>query len=41
MVNTVLNTMTAEAFKLVADRIEAGKRTRGLIRQLLAAHVVD
>jgi glutamine synthetase type III len=28
MVNTVLNSMTAEAFKLVADRIEAGKRAR-------------
>jgi glutamine synthetase len=38
MVNTVLNSMTAEAFKTVADRIEAGEDAVDVARALLKEH---
>jgi len=38
MVNTVLNTITAEAFNLVADRLEAGETPQEIIKDLYTAH---
>lgn len=38
MVNTVLNSITADAFKLVADRIEAGEKPVAIARSLLKEH---
>ena len=38
LINTVLNTITAEAFAIVADRIEAGETPTAVARDLLKAH---
>uniref|UniRef100_A0A7S2CDT9 GS catalytic domain-containing protein n=2 Tax=Florenciella parvula TaxID=236787 RepID=A0A7S2CDT9_9STRA len=38
MVNTVLNTITADAFKTVADRIEAGENAADVARELYTKH---
>jgi glutamine synthetase len=38
LVNTVLNTITAEAFAIVADRIEAGETPTAIAQDLLKAH---
>merc|ERR1719253_21319 len=38
MVNTVLNTITADAFKTVADRIEAGESGADVARELYTKH---
>mmetsp|Transcript_30325 Transcript_30325/g.75315 ORF Transcript_30325/g.75315 Transcript_30325/m.75315 type:complete len:595 (+) Transcript_30325:128-1912(+) len=38
MVNTVLNTITAEAFKIVADRMEAGEEPLAIAQDLLKKH---
>eukprot|EP00629_Pelagomonadales_sp_RCC1024_P008252 CAMPEP_0119276054 /NCGR_PEP_ID=MMETSP1329-20130426/14769_1 /TAXON_ID=114041 /ORGANISM="Genus nov. species nov., Strain RCC1024" /LENGTH=701 /DNA_ID=CAMNT_0007276475 /DNA_START=32 /DNA_END=2137 /DNA_ORIENTATION=+ len=39
LVNTVLNTMTAAAFKTVADRIEAGEAPQAVAADLIKTHV--
>jgi len=38
MVNTVLNTITAEAFNLVADRLEAGEPPAEIVKDLYNTH---
>eukprot|EP00928_Gymnodinium_smaydae_P051063 TRINITY_DN3459_c0_g3_i1.p1 TRINITY_DN3459_c0_g3~~TRINITY_DN3459_c0_g3_i1.p1 ORF type:complete len:640 (+),score=152.88 TRINITY_DN3459_c0_g3_i1:349-2268(+) len=38
LINTVLNTITAEGFKLVSDRIEAGEKAVDVARELLKKH---
>jgi len=38
LVNTVLNTIAAEAFKIVADRLEAGEQPLTIAQDLLKAH---
>jgi glutamine synthetase len=38
MVNTVLNAITAEAFQIVADRIEAGESPVAVAQDLLKKH---
>lgn len=38
MVNTVLNTISAEAFKIVADRLEKGETPLAITQDLLAKH---
>jgi len=38
MVNTVLNTITAEAFNLCADRIEAGETAADIVKDLYEKH---
>ena len=38
LVNTVLNTIAAEAFKIVADRLEAGEQPLAIAQDLLKAH---
>lgn len=38
MVNTVLNTITAEAFNLVADRLEAGEAAADIVKDLYEKH---
>jgi len=38
MVNVVLNTVTAEAFNLVADRMEAGEKPADIAKELYEAH---
>ena len=38
LVNTVLNTIAAEAFKIVADRIEAGETPTAVAQDLLKQH---
>jgi len=38
LINTVLNTITAEAFKTVADRIEAGESGVAVAQELLKTH---
>ena len=39
LVNTVLNSMTADAFKTVADRIEAGETPKAIATDLIKTHV--
>jgi glutamine synthetase len=38
MVNTVLNTISAEAFKIVADRLEKGEKPLAITKDLLEKH---
>ena len=38
LVNTVLNTIAAEAFKIVADRLEKGEKPLAIAQDLLKAH---
>jgi len=38
MVNTVLNTITAEAFDLVADRLEKGEAAADIVKDLYSKH---
>ena len=38
LVNTVLNTITAEGFKIIADRVEAGEDAVAVAQDLLKAH---
>jgi len=38
LVNTVLNTMTAEGFKIISDRVEAGEKIADVARDLLKKH---
>ena len=38
LVNTVLNTITAEAFKNAADAIEAGEKPAAIAQKLLKKH---
>jgi len=38
LVNTVLNTISAEAFKIVADRLEAGEKPLAIAQDLLTKH---
>jgi len=38
MVNTVLNSITAEAFQIIGDRIEAGEEPAAIARDLLQKH---
>jgi len=38
LVNTVLNTLTAEGFKIIADRVEAGEKAADVARDLLKKH---
>ena len=38
LINTVLNTITAEAFKIVADRIEGGETPTAIAQDLLKQH---
>nr|7U6O_A Chain A, Glutamine synthetase [Ostreococcus tauri]7U6O_B Chain B, Glutamine synthetase [Ostreococcus tauri]7U6O_C Chain C, Glutamine synthetase [Ostreococcus tauri]7U6O_D Chain D, Glutamine synthetase [Ostreococcus tauri]7U6O_E Chain E, Glutamine synthetase [Ostreococcus tauri]7U6O_F Chain F, Glutamine synthetase [Ostreococcus tauri] len=38
LVNTVLNTIAAEAFKIVADRLEAGEKPLAIAQDLLKTH---
>merc|ERR1719450_608116 len=39
LVNTVLNTITAKAFKEVADRIEGGETAQAVAADLINTHV--
>ena len=39
LINTVLNTITAEAFAIVADRIEAGETPAAVAQDLLKVHL--
>ena len=39
MINTVLNTMTAEGMKVIADRVEAGEEPRAVAQELLKKHM--
>jgi len=38
LVNTVLNTLTAEGFKIISDRVEAGEEVAAVARDLLKKH---
>jgi len=38
LVNTVLNTLTAEGFKVISDRVEAGEEVADVARDLLKTH---
>lgn len=38
LVNTVLNTLTAEGFKIISDRVEAGEKPTDVARELLKKH---
>ena len=38
LINTVLNTIAAEAFSIVADRIEAGESPTAIAQDLLKEH---
>lgn len=38
MVNTVLNTLAAEGFKVISDRVEAGEKIADVARDLLKQH---
>mmetsp|Transcript_12785 Transcript_12785/g.42184 ORF Transcript_12785/g.42184 Transcript_12785/m.42184 type:complete len:327 (-) Transcript_12785:12-992(-) len=38
LINTVLNTLTAEGFKTIADRVEAGEEAVAVARDLLKTH---
>jgi glutamine synthetase len=38
LINTVLNTLTAEGFKLISERVEAGEKATDVARELLKKH---
>merc|ERR1719446_1754056 len=38
MINTVLNTLAAEGFKVISDRVEAGEKVVDVARDLLKQH---
>ena len=39
MINTTLNTMTAEGMKVIADRVEAGEDAKAVAQELLKKHM--